>query len=590
MKAPKKRGKTTARAKSAGGLSEMRISALTLAALSVLSAALSLYLSRDSFFTNDEVGFFVLDGAYGVGTYLDPFIGHLIVLPRAVYGLIFRIFGPDYLPIRLLTAVSIVGLAWAVFAYAAQRIRPFAALSPAVIMLFFGADPLHFTYGNAIVVLPAVALGIGAMALLYAPSQKRDIAACVLLVAAILCYSQALPFLLGALVLIALAPEWRRRAWVVLVPIGIYGVWWLWSLGAETSSAGQTNADLTTLLSLPSVMFALLGFTLDGVTGLYFREPWIAPDPGPALALAGIALVCWVGSRRGWRPLLPSIAALLGMLALVGLIMAKYDPETLSAVSFSRIARYLFPLGAASLLVATDLLTTARIDARWLRWIGAFTAISLAGSLLALSRPFTTWSGIPAIVLAGSADQARGETNGLVAKLLVWSPERDARAKDLADQPLDGRALTRAIDRFGPPAANYNWMGGWDPGRRRWMDERIVEYLGIAPEPVPRALRVRECRTVQAPSKGLLKVLLPRGGAVVRVLNGSGPLRLSRIGAGPGTPVGSARSRGPFLLRIPDDGAPADVFWTLRADADAVEVCRLPERVPLGSREGVDAR
>lgn len=95
---------------------------------------------------------------------------------------------------------------------------------------------------------------------------------------------------------------------------------------------------------------------------------------------------------------------------------------------------------------------------------------------------------------------------------------------------------------------------------------------------------------MEAPSKGLLKVLLPRGGAVVRVVNGSGPLRLSRIGAGPGTPIGSARGGGTFLLRIPDDGAPADVFWTLRADADAVEVCRLPGRVPLGSREGPNAR
>ena len=50
-----------------------------------VSALLGLWLGRDVSFTVDEYSWISLIGQNGLGDLFDPYVGHLIVIPRLIY-------------------------------------------------------------------------------------------------------------------------------------------------------------------------------------------------------------------------------------------------------------------------------------------------------------------------------------------------------------------------------------------------------------------------------------------------------------------------------------------------------------------------
>ena len=105
------------------------------------------------------------------------------------------------------------------YTYAKRRIGPILALSPMIMLLFAGTgwSPLMQPM-IGMQFLFALVPGLAAMLALEREDLRGDIGACVLLRVAMASFSEAAAFLAGAAVAAALAPNWRRRAWVVVIP------------------------------------------------------------------------------------------------------------------------------------------------------------------------------------------------------------------------------------------------------------------------------------------------------------------------------------------------------------------------------------
>ena len=76
---------------------------------------------------------------------------------------------------------------------------------------------------------PASVAGLAAFLALDQRSRRGDVLACILLIAAILSFSVGVAFAIGAGAWI-LAERGGRRIWVAVLPLVLYGAWWLWAL------------------------------------------------------------------------------------------------------------------------------------------------------------------------------------------------------------------------------------------------------------------------------------------------------------------------------------------------------------------------
>src|SRR5439155_9311953 len=74
----------------------------------------------------------------------------------------------------------------------------------------------------------SAAAGLGAFLALDRSDRRGDVAACLLLVAAICCWTLGLAFAVGAGVWILLESGWSRRLLVPTIPLGLYLVWFAW--------------------------------------------------------------------------------------------------------------------------------------------------------------------------------------------------------------------------------------------------------------------------------------------------------------------------------------------------------------------------
>ena len=205
------------------------------------------------------------------------------------------------------------------FVFARRRVGALAALAPTLVLLFFGSDSLHAISGNGFTILLTQAAGIGALLALEREDRRGDALACALLLLALATYSEGLPFVVGAAVLILLGPDRRRRAWVFLIPAVLYGAWLLWSHNRVGGAEG--NVTLSNLLLAPNWAFNSLASSGASLLGLNY--PRLGTGWGPTvavLALLALGLRLWQGSipRFLWATM-----AVLGTLWLMGAAAAS---------------------------------------------------------------------------------------------------------------------------------------------------------------------------------------------------------------------------------------------------------------------------
>jgi hypothetical protein len=166
---------------------------IVLAVALACSFVATLYFSRGTTFSGDEMVWVITSPALDLSTLLTPHGGHLQLVSRSVYKVMLELFGLSYLPYRVLTALAVCLAATLLFVWLKRRVAPVVALLPCLVLLFFGSDPLHSLQGNGFTIVFSIAMGLAGLLLIEHNSRRADIGAAVALTVGVATYSVAIP-------------------------------------------------------------------------------------------------------------------------------------------------------------------------------------------------------------------------------------------------------------------------------------------------------------------------------------------------------------------------------------------------------------
>ena len=533
---------------------------IALAIAMVGAILLGVWLGRDITFSPDEMYFFGSSPHLDLQATIEPYNGHLVLVPRLIYAALLHSSGADYLPIRLLGIGSILLATTLFFVFARRRVGALAALAPTLVLLFFGSDAGHAVSGNGLTILLTQAAGIGALLALEREDRRGDALACALLLLAVATYSEGIPYLVGAAVLILLGPDRRNRAWVFLIPAVLYAAWLLWSHNHAGGAEG--NVTLSNLLLAPNWAFNSLASSGASLLGLNY--PRLGTGWGPTvaiLALLALGLRLWQGSipRFLW-----ALMAVLGTLWLMG-AAAAHPPARLPDSP-----RYIYPGAIAVLLVAVEAARGVRIQRRGMTILYAVTVVSLATNI--------------ALLRDGSGN-TRENARLLRAELAAVELDRGRLGPNFPTafgvrQVLratgDGERATgylTAVRQYGSPAFSLQELRtqGELTGD---VDRAIADANGILLRPTspPRG----HCAQIRAKIGQGVSFELPAGGAVLRSRGTTAPLSLRRFGSAFTVPAGQLSPGKWMALSVPRDSAPDP--WYAATSAAPLLICTPPRK------------
>lgn len=210
--------------------------------LATACAAYLLYLGRRTTFFYDEWSWIQQRRGWSPGNFLRNHNGHCSILPVFVYHVLFATTGlRSYLPYRIVLMAVHTLTAYSLYRYGRPRVGPLLSLAPAGMTLLIGVAWQDLLWPLQIGFLGALGLGMAALILLDGPDRKRrNIGACLCLLAAVSCSGIGLPLLAGAALRCTLRKQWRRW-WVFAVPGLFYAAWFARYGLAQRSrgSAGQ---------------------------------------------------------------------------------------------------------------------------------------------------------------------------------------------------------------------------------------------------------------------------------------------------------------------------------------------------------------
>lgn len=537
-----------------------------------------LWLNRGTTFWTDEVVWFMESPGLDIEGAFQPYLGHLVLVPRLVYKAVFETLGSSYVPFRLLALAALLLLVAVLFLYLRRRVGGLVALAACVVPLFFGSDKLHVLVGNGFTVLLALACGVGALLVLEREDRRGDAFACVLLSVGVLTYSVALPFLAGAAVWLLLSEGRLRRAWVVAIPALIWGSWWLWTQTLPVVQEDQVT--LQNLLVLPAWAFQSLSAALEALVGVSFQFAGgaTAPRVGPVLAVLAVVAL-GLRFRAGMVPKgLWAALAVLGALWMLGVLAA-------GGIRFPEGERYLYPAVVALLLVAAQ-------AARGLRWsraglIGLYlvAAAGLGANLLLLddasdelrnSHTPNVRAGYAALEIAGPAAEPRF---GLSLPDGSGGPDQSEFGFPLTyaeGQGDEAPAWTyiEAAEEYGGIGYSLEQLRDEDDYVRYYTDAVLTEAMELRLEPAA-GLALRPDCAVAAGGEGPTgPVRLPPGGAAIEMRGRAAGIFIGRFEDEQDVPLGELAPSQPARLRIPVDRAPDP--WRVAADAGTLVVCPPP--------------
>jgi len=275
-----------------------------------LSAALILHATHGQGFAIDELFYYgrVADKEGALVHYrpfspeylLAPFNDHLPLGGRFAYEAVFATIGAHYTAFVLLNIASLFACVALTFELGRRRIGELAALAPCIVLLFLGFASEQLLWPLDFNTAGSLAAGLGAVLALQREDRRGDLLACLLLAVSVAMIELGLCFALGIAVWLAIRDRRGalRRAWIVLAPVALYALWWIWARKFDQSEASTGNVHLiphTFLDGAAAVMGSLTG-TNPVEAGSYATT---ATGFGKALAVvAGLVLLVrlWLGS------------------------------------------------------------------------------------------------------------------------------------------------------------------------------------------------------------------------------------------------------------------------------------------------------
>jgi hypothetical protein len=541
--------------------------------MAVVSAALALWLTRNTTFWLDETYFFAGNRGYNLQYLLTPHNGQLILGPRFVYATVFKLFGPDYAVFRVIEVVGVVAVAALIHALARRRIRGALALPPAILMLFFGSVGSVTLAPLGMINVYCVAAGLAAMLVLELRGRFADPLAAFLIAVSISFWSPGLAFAFGALVLILRDPGWSGRLWVFGVPLGLYALWWVTQPGFEGPLYGSLDVKVANVLLIPSFSVDSTGWIASAVTGLDygFNQPAPAlsgavPDNlwGPILASVAIAAIV-VALRRLRRSTWPWpwLATLVALWASTGLATSPFrTPGT---------SRYVYVGAAAALVFVAEVAGRFTFRARTVVATYAVLVLALAANI-AMLRDTSTY--LRAQAVGVRADLAAVElARGHVAPNFV--PTVGVISSTILAPAVAAGTYLSAVDRNGGSFADtLAELRAAPESDREDADQILAQAFRLHLARSRAAARGGGCSTAHGAAGGSI-FPVPPGGARLRA-SGSRPatVTLRRFGDAFTAEVGRMAPGRSYSLAIPRDVAP-DRWWARVSASGPVVACPL---------------
>lgn len=577
----------------------------------IAAAALLLHVTRGQSLYADEWYFFMYRSYGSAETLLAPHDGNFCLVTLLLYRLVFHLFGPDVTILRLILIALELFCAGLFFDLARRRVGEWIALGGATLLLFLGAGWLLVTTVGITLYL-AVALGLAALIAIERETRRGDLVACMTLTLAVASYSAALPFAGGAVIAIALRPARLRwsRAWVVAVPLVLYGIWRVWAAyytqHPKVFGVTETVIAPGALTKAPSFIGKTFAAGLASATGLFKLggEQQFAVDPSWAVPLvvifvaATLARFLWPGrpprERRVWVFLAMPVAYWTALCFVAQRVPGTeiVGPKLPTSAGYQYTSVVLLLLAAAALACGVRIPRLARLA------LAAVLLASLVPNLLTLRQAARAYR------LQGAIDRAELAAAELVgnraARVSLEDPNAPrATFPDLVFFPP--QKYLAAARRFGSAALPASSLVDASPEARRAADLTLIRLYALAPRPSgpappsPKAnapsLENRgtaparahgRCLNVPVPPTGtLLSFVLPRGGFSLRA--GGGPpvgINVRRFTDPPGIPTrGSVAGGRTVTLSIPAD-ASAQPWRLLIAPTQPVRVCALDTARP----------
>ncbi len=549
---------------------------LLLAALLALGVTGTLVLTAGMTFYQDTWAFLMERRDPSADALFRAHNEHLVVFPVAIEMLLLRVFGmSSALPEYVLLALFLAATAALLYVYLERRVGPWPSLFAVAIVLTLGPAWEALLWPFEITFIGPILFGLAMLLALERGDRRGDLAACAFLVLALGFSGLGICFIAGAAVAVGLGPReaWLRRAYVFLVPLALYGLWWLeWGKDVESHVSFQNLLDSPVFVadSVAWALQSLLGLAPtvgEGLDAFWGRLLLLAAAVG-LVAAAAVAIrarparPAWLQVDRG---LWPALAAAFANWFLTALnAFPGREPSA---------SRYQYAGAIFVLLIAANLLKGVRFGRTALVAMGAVTALVIWSNFDGLEEGRETLEEQTVIT---RADTAALEIAARTVPFDLQLFEPIAGTPSLIN--VVAHEYLEAVEEYGSPAYTPAELAAAPAVGRRQADILLSQALPLSTVTNLGAY---------APGGGGSCVLAPSPGAPVPdVAIGPGT---TRIEVPPGPPAAFSLRRfasgeypvptegGPggsvTLLRVPRDASRRP--WRLRVDAEQpVRVCR----------------
>lgn len=548
---------------------------LALGGAMLASALLILWEGRGTSFGGDDLYYYARfvdrNGVYqpaplGLEYLLAPHNGHLQLLGKLIYEGLFATAGTTYAAFRAVEAFGFVLCVGLFFALARLRVGEAMALVASVLLLFLGSAWEVMLWPFDLHTIYALAAGLGAFLIVDRRSGRAaDLACCALLVGSIATIEVGLAFLAGVAVTVLARDDRLRRAWIIAIPLVLYGGWALWA-----RQFGQSELMLSNLSHLATSFAGSLAATVGSLSGLIEAGPGVfATTVGSSgfetvlAALVALALVYRIGHGAVAVSTWALLAVLLTYWAFIAL--ATRAPDS---------SRYVFVGAVLVLLITADLVSKVTITRAMLIAAIALVGISLPMNLVKLS------DGRAAQVTDATASRTEYAMLELARDRVAadYAPALDRRVIDAAPPPFTGLTAGQyfpAAARFGSLAYSLDHVRTQDDAVKRGADASLAGALAVELASAEAPADPASCTHVDAPDAPFPEEFeLPAGGALIGS-RAPAPVRLglARFSTAPGFELGELAARSWSALSIPVDSVPER--WRAFVDGP-VSVCPLP--------------
>jgi hypothetical protein len=554
------------------------------AALAIVAAGVIVSQTQGTTFSADEWQWIMYRRGNSLAAFLHPYNGHLSLIPIAIYRVLFATAGlRTYVPYRALVIAAHLIVSTLVFVYVRRRMGGYFGLLAGAVILFFGPGWNDILWPFQLAWMISVGAGVGALLALERRDRLGDAAGCALLACSLASSGVGIAVALGVAIDVLAAPDRRRRAWIVVVPVVLFAIWWI----AYQNAGTQASA----IFDVPDVVGAFLSGTFSGLAGLTGDTVPLSAgtmlDFGPPLALAAAVVLVWRLRAATVRATLTRTVALLAIVLFFAVLVGLGREH----ISHGYESRYLYVGAVFSLLLFSQLLAGVRAGDRARAVCGVLAAAVVVSNLGVLRE-------------GGAYERSQAvQTRADLAALDIARPHLppDYVAGQFPGWPLillRAGAYFSAARALGTPAASPAQVLTDPPSVRRLVDSELIRADGVtmatagggagsasggaagaAPRVVAatggRATTVGGCvRFVAAsftPVLGahLLVVGLGAGGVTIHAAGGQASVSIRRFGA-TFQPLGTVQ--GSAALRAPADLS--SVPWQLQVATDGgVEVC-----------------